>query len=290
MRETALPAAMLLCLVAAAPLSGQEPDWYEVNARRQTDGVRRMEADISYAVGTLKVFPAKDGLLYDARFRYDANRFEPRRRWSVDGTVGRLDLGLEGHGEGMDWRSLNDLDEHDLGSLWVGLGQEIETDLEVEVGAAVVRLDLGGIPLTGLSYKTGASETDLAFEEPNPVRMGEMKLAVGAAELSATGLGNARFDHLVLEGAVGKITLDFSGSWTGDATASISVGLGGLELRIPRDLGVRVRRSGLLASFDAKEFTKVNGELRTSNWDSARYRLDVELSAVLGAIDVEFVR
>lgn len=289
MRDAGLAAVALIGL-AAAPLSAQEPDWYEVTARRQTDGVRALKADIHYAVGELKVFPAREGLLYDTRLRYDAGRFEPDRSWSVVDDVGTLRLGFAGRGEGVDWKAWREVGDDDLGFLSVGLGRDVVTELTVEIGAAIGRLDLGGIPLSRLEYKTGASETEIAFAELNPVRMEEMELAAGAAEFHASGLGNARFDRLSFEGAVGEITLDFTGAWDGDATASISVGLGGLELRLPRDLGVRVRKSGLLASFDSEGFTKVDDAFQTSNWDSARHRLDIELNTVLGAIDVEFVR
>jgi hypothetical protein len=283
-----LAAGAALWLGMAGPLGAQEPDWYEVTARRQTDGVRSVVADIRYAVGELRIFPAREGLLYDAHLRYDARRFEPKRKWSVAGSVGTLHLGVEGTGEDIDWQDL-EIDDDDLGFLAVGLSQNVDTELVVEVGAALTELDLGGIPLTRVEYRTGASQTDISFQRPNPARIGELDLAAGAADFSAYGLGNARFDHLIFQGAVGDITLDFTGAWTADGEATIKMGLGELTLRVPHDLGVRIRKSGFLAAFDKDGFQKVDGAFQTLNWESARYKLDIELKAVLGAIDVEFV-
>ncbi len=294
MRDHSAAVVALAAFLMAGHASAQEPDWYEMTAKRQADGVRSMEADIVYMVGELRIFPARAGLLYDAHLRYDALRFEPSREWSVHDGVGHLRVHFEGRDEGAEWEDLKDLDDGDFGFLSLGLSPDVETALTVAVGAARSRLDLGGIPLTHLEYKTGASETDLAFDVPNPVNMQSMELAAGAADFEATGLGNARFDKLVFQGAIGHVTLDFTGEWDGDgdgeASAKISMGLGGLTLRFPRDLGVRVDKSGILVSFESEGFEKTDGGYRTPNWESASHRLDIDVKAVLGDVDVEFVR
>lgn len=284
MSRTGLSLALLFGL--CAPLAAQQPDWTDLAARRQTDGIRSIEAKITYVAGELEVFAADPDLLYDIGLRYDAARLRPDRIWTEDGNAGRLELSFESVDDsGADWN----MEDGEFGELRLGLSREVPTSLTLEVGAAESRLELGGIPLTGLVYRTGASSTRLRFDTPNPARIGTLELAAGAAEFEAAGLGYANFDRLEFDGAVGDVTLDFSGEWTADAEADIAVGLGALRLVIPRELGVRLEKSGLLAGFNPRDMTKVEGGWQTENYDTAAHRLRIDLKAAFGKVDVQFV-
>jgi hypothetical protein len=283
-RSGGLLAAFLFGLFA--PLPAQQPEWTDLSARRQTDGIRAVEAKVTYVAGELEVGAAEAGLLYDIGLHYDAALLRPERSWKAEGDVGRLELRFESvHDDGVEW----DIDDGEFGKLALGLSREVPTHLTLEVGAAESHLDLGGIPLTGLVYRTGASSTEIRFDEPNPARIGTLELAAGAASFEAAGLGNARFEELEFDGAVGDVTLDFTGEWNGDATADIAVGLGALRIVVPRDIGVRLQKSGFLAGFNPRGMEKVEGGWQTSNFDSAPHRLRIKLKAAFGKVDVQFV-
>lgn len=275
--------AILLALLLPAGAAAQEPDWTDLQFRRQADGIRSLAVDVAYAAGRLEIGPAETGLLYDVDLRYDADRLQPERSWDAKGGTGRLSVRLvPADGDDTDWR----LDGSEAGRLRLGLPADAATELKVEVGAAEARVRLGGIPLTALTYRTGASESEISFDEPNPGRMADMELAAGAAEFRASGLGNARFDRLRFEGAVGNVTLDFRGAWSADAEAEIAMGLGALKLVLPAGVGVEIQKSGLLAGFDPAGMTKAGDAWRTANWEGARYRLRLRLRAAFGRIEV----
>jgi hypothetical protein len=283
MHRAAITLGLLVGL--CAPLGAQESDWTDLSARRQTDGIRSVDARITYVAGELEVGAAEQGLLYDIGLRYDAARLRPERSWTVDGTAGRLDLRFESVGDSdAEW----DFDDDEFGSLRLGLSREVPASLRLEVGAAEATLELGGIPLTGLIYRTGASRTEISFESPNPGRMDRMDLAAGAAEFEVSGLGNAGFEALEFEGAVGDVTLDFTGEWTRDAVAEVSVGLGSLHLILPADVGVRLEKTGFLAGFDPGGMEKVENGWQTQNWDGAEHRLRIDLKAAFGKVDIRF--
>ncbi|MEJ2482768.1 MAG: LiaF-related protein [Gemmatimonadota bacterium] len=284
MRSGGLFAAFLFGLVA--PLAAQQPEWTDFSARRQTDGIRSVEAKVTYVAGELEVRKAEPGLLYDIGLHYDAAILRPERSWKADGDVGRLELRFESvDDDGAEWN----IDDGEFGELVLGLSSEVPTDLTLEVGAAESRLDLGGVPLSGLVYRTGASSTEIRFDSPNPARIGTLELAAGAASFNAAGLGNARFEELEFDGAVGDVTLDFTGEWIADATADIAVGLGALRLVLPRDVGVRLEKSGFLAGFDPRGMEKVDGGWQTTNFEAAPHRLRIKLKAAFGKVDVQFV-
>lgn len=276
--------AAVALLAAATPLTAQEADWTEVRARRQTDGIESVTVDVEYIAGELRVTPTDEGFLYDTHLRYDAARMRPERNWSVTGNTARLELGFEGLGDDGDMDIEFEGDDH--GFLELGLSRDVPTDLRIKVGAALSEVDLSEIPLTGLVYQTGASDTEIRFESPNPAQMKRLELAVGVAEFSATGLGNARFQEFQFKGAVGDVTLDFTGDWSGDASGTIDMGLGSLTLVFPEDLGVRITKKGFLAALDAPGFTKVDGGWQSPVWDSASHHLEIRLVSALGSIEV----
>jgi hypothetical protein len=282
-------AAVMFSLAVATPVTAQSGTWYEMSARRQIVGVRALEADIGYALGRLNVRAAPAGLLYESNLRYDSGRFEPKRSWDLSDGVGTLTLSLSGLDEHWDLEELDEFDDSDLGALDLGLSREVPTVLSVEVGAAEVQMELGGVALQRFIYKTGASETEIAFDTPNPVRMDRLELAAGAADFKAYNLGNARFDAVEFTGAVGDVSLDFTGDWRGSADGEIKMGLGTLNLTFPRDIGVRIEKRGILASFDSSGFDAVDGGFQTSNWDTAESRLTLDIRAAFGDIDVFFV-
>lgn len=287
MRRPAVFAAAL-SLILVSPLAAQDA-WYELSARRQIEGVRALQADIEYAVGRLQVGAAPRGLLYEAKLRYDSRDFEPTRSWSMDGGRGQLGLQVSTLDGNYNLGDLDDFDDSNLGALDLALSREVPTALSVAVGAAVVDMDLGGIALQRLVYQTGASETRIGFETPNPVRMDRLELSAGAAEFTASGLGNARFDYMEFNGVVGDVTLDFSGEWDGSATGNIKMGLGSLQLTFPRDVGVRIEKKSLLAPLDSTGLEAVDGGYQTSNWDTATNTISLDIRAALGSIDVSFV-
>lgn len=283
-----LPALGML-VGGAGALAGQSQEWYEMSSRRQVDGVQTLEADIEYGVGRLDVNPAPTGLLYDIDLRYDARRFEPLRQWTSEAGSARLGLELRGDDGSLDLDDYDDVDSDDFGSLALALSREVPTRLSLGVMAAEARLELGGIALERFVFRTGASETRMSFDEPNPVRMDRLELAAGAADFEANGLGNARFDEFEFTGAVGDVRLDFRGDWEGDATGEIRMGLGALELTFPRDLAVRIEKRGFLASFNSAGFDQVDGGWQTPNWDAAATHLTLAVRAGFGDIDVTFV-
>lgn len=269
-------AILLALLLPAGPASAQ--DWRTVTGTRQYAGEERIEVDVEYGAGRLEIQPARPGLLYHARLRYDAHVFRPELSYDN----GRLRVGLDG-------RRGIDLNADEGGRLELMLGPEPALDLDMAFGAVEADVELGGLRIRALEVSTGASETSLRFSRPNPDRARSVEIKVGAAEFHAVGLGNLNAERVRVEGGVGDITLDFTGEWQGDATASVRMGIGSLTLRLPRGLGVRVRKDSFLASFDGQELVRRGDAYYSENWDAAEHRLTISIDTALSDIDVRWV-
>lgn len=298
-----------LLAVRAATLQAQE--WSEFRSARQSHSITESFAlEIVYGAGVLEIEPAAGELLYDLRMTYDSRKFKPVRRWDLTDGRARLKVGLTTAGDGGDWieaLSSEDVDDGDFdpelsfnlgdlreldessGTLRLRLGQRLPTDLKLTIGAAKSKIELGGVVLSRFEITTGASDTELSFSTPNPIRMAELVIRVGAAEIRTQGLGNARFERFELKSGVGDVVLDFTGAWDGNATGTIRMGIGSLKLRLPADLGVWIRKSTFLTSFTAPGFRKVDDGYRSPSWAGAEHHFELQLDTALGAIDVELV-
>jgi hypothetical protein len=280
-RRAAEAAVLALCLAAAA---GNAQAWRTVTASRQVRGEEGLRVDLQYAAGRIELLPGEAGTLFQSRIRYDADRYEARTEY--DPAVGRLRIGV----------TTDDLPE-DLEldgypqSLRLVLSPAVPLALDLEYGMAIADLDLGGLAVSSAHVKTGGSQSRIVFSAPNRVACDRLEIAVGAAELQVEGLGNARCRHVEFTGGAGEMVLDFTGAWLQDydTSANVTVGLGALTLRLPSDVGVSVQMTKFLAAFEDRGFEREGSRLVSANYDAAPIRLDLELHAVLGDVNVEWV-
>jgi hypothetical protein len=264
-------------LIALAPLPLAAQRWESSALSRADNGERELRVDVEYGAGQLTVEPAAEGTLFRAALRYDANSFEPRMSYDD----GRLRVGINN----AEVRGRNVKG----GSLSLHLSPDALLDLDLAFGAAEAKLELGGLHLNSLEISTGASTTVLSFSQPNAAEAESIELQVGAARLEARGLGNARTERLSVEGGVGEIDLDFSGAWTRDMHATVGMGLGKLILRLPRGLGVRIEKDGLLASIEGDGLNKRDDVYYTTGFEAAARKLTMEIDAAFNTIQIIWV-
>jgi hypothetical protein len=277
-RRAAGAAALLAAL--ALPLAAQQT-WRTMTSARQVTGERRLVVDVQYGAGRLKVEPERGNLLYRMEMRYDESASLPLT--SYDRQSGRLRLGLDSKGR----RRLED--RRGEGRATIALAPSVPMALSLSFGAGDADVRLGGLALENLTLSTGASETRVSFDQPNRTQARAVKLEAGAANLVVTRLGNARAQRIEFEGGVGETTLDFGGAWTRDAQATVNMGLGSVKLRLPRALGVRIRKDSFLASFDSNGMVKRGDAWYSRGYDRSPRKLDIQIDAALGSIDVEWI-
>jgi len=267
-------------MAAASPLPAQT--WRTLTSARQRHGETALTVHVNYGAGEFRLGAAPEGTLYRMELRYDEDRFTPVRDYDAEAT--RLTLGIRGRGGRV---TLGDRRSGEpVPSLDLKLAPDIPLVLDLELGAVKSRVDLGGLALRRVRYRTGASETDLRFSRPNPEDCEELQLEAGAAALRVWSIGNANCRQVRFDGGVGDVTLDFSGAWRGEMVAGLNVAFGTLTLMLPRDAGVSVRVTRFLASFERTGFVKRGDTYYTPGYDTSSRRLALDVRAALGGIDV----
>lgn len=271
-------AAGLLVGLMAVPASAQT--WGDLNGARLRTTEDALQVQVRYGAGSLELHAEEGTNLYRFDLRYDQDVFEPVHVY--DDEVLRIGVRRTEDASNVRTRS--------GGKLELLLSTEVETHLDMQFGAVQADVDLGGLALAGLMVKTGASESRLDVSRPNTARIREATFEAGAAEFTATNLGNLNAQEIRVDAGVGEVKLDFGGEWNQNADIDLNVGLGSVHLTFPRNLGVRLVRSGFLASVDVDGLDKMDDGYYSPNWESADHRVTVDVTAAFGTVRVEWGR
>jgi hypothetical protein len=238
----------------------------------------RLDAKIDFDIGSLEIASDQAPNIYSLNLDYDRIRFEPDIHYEAQGGAeGRLSVQLEST------RKLGIRNRVETNRLRLNLTDSMPVILRLNSGVGESRLSLSGIKLTRLDLEAGVGGTKISAYEPNPVVCERISLENGVGSMEAVGLGNLNFRSLRFEGGVGGASLDFSGEWQEDAEVRIAVGVGGVTIRMPRDIGVRVdAEKNFLSGLQLEDLEKRGSDYYSRNYDSARIRISVRVTTGIG--------
>ncbi|MEO5824374.1 MAG: hypothetical protein ABIR59_00625 [Gemmatimonadales bacterium] len=279
-----LAAVALSCAgaLAALPLSAQTMRSF--TAARGILAERQIIATLDFGAGTVQIGPAAASQLYRMEVRYDADRFQPTQQY--DPRTGILKLGLESIGKsGMRVTSRSQLEQ--VGDFV--FSRTVPLSLSANLGASDANLELGGLTLTDLTVRSGASRATVAFGTPTRGECRHATFTVGAGDIDITGLANAGCREVRLDGGIGRATLDFAGAWKQDARVTVEMSMGVVTLRIPRGIGVRLDASRFLSTLSADGFERDGKTWITPRFDAAKRKITVGLNTTVASIDVVWI-
>lgn len=269
----------LAALTTAAALGAQELETF--TASRQVGRDQSLRVEVAYGAGRFTVGAAPPGTLYRMQLRYDEDVFTPVAEYEP----GRLRLGVDSRKRGR-----IRVGKEESGELQVNLARTVPMDLTLDFGAGRANVDLGGLSLTGLDVHTGAAEARIDVSQPNPSGMEKAEIQVGAADFTARRLGNLNAKRIEVNAGVGDVHLDLTGAWREDGNVSINLGLGSLELRFPRGVGVKLHQKTFLTALDAEGLVKRGDDYYSVDWEKASRRITVDVQAAFGSVDIRWSR
>jgi hypothetical protein len=270
-----------LCLWAGA---AQAQTMRPFSTFRQLHGETRLNARVEYGAGSLRVEPGRPEELYRMNLSYDQDRFVPVS--DFDASSRTVVLGLRATGQG----GVRVVSRNQLRQLArIAISPRADLALDLSLGAVDADVELGGLRISALDLKTGASRATVRFSRPNGMRCRQATFSAGAAEVSVFGLGNSRCDEIGFEGGIGKVLLDFSGGWSSSAHVEVKMAVGEITLRLPRRVGIRLAMDKFLSSFEPAGLVRRGDSFVSPNYDSAERRLDLDISTAVGGVRVEWV-
>ncbi len=137
---------------------------------------------------------------------------------------------------------------------------------------------------TGGPHRGGQYSWDLRLNNQVPLEM-RVELGAGKADLS---LGTLALSKLELNMGVGETVVDLTGDWKNDFEAKIHGGGGQATVKLPRDVGVRVRARGGIGEIRAGELKKDGDTYTNDAYGKSSVTLQVEVEGGIGQINLEF--
>ena len=209
-----------------------------------------LQVEVHLEVGHLMIDQGDPSNLYEADLSFDGGVVEPRLDLQRRGDLARLEFEMK-----QGW-----LDGSPNTRLYLRLNPMVKLDLLAQTGVGESRIDLTGLSTHSFSLSNGVGETTLSMLEANRIPCERVTIHSGVGSLNAIGLGNFGFKELIFSGGVGTAKLDFSGESSQDVDVEIDVGIGCIELRIPRDVGAEIRTGGGFLSKCCRSGFKKKGD------------------------------
>ena len=172
----------------------------------------------------------------------------------------------------------------------IRLGSEIPIAFELELGAGKGDIDLTDLQVKDVKISTGASNVMLKCKKPNLIFSSDIVIESGVSKFTATDLCNLNFHNLKFSGGVGTYKLDFDGKLRQSADVQIEVGLGSINVYVPKTIPAKlVYDDNWLSSFKVDDdFEKTrSGVYETDDFRNASKRLTIRMESGLGSIRVQ---
>jgi hypothetical protein len=160
---------------------------------------------------------------------------------------------------------------------------KLKPDVEYTNGKLVVRQPkVNGLPaLRGIAdYR---NEWSLRLNDEVPMDL-KVDVGAGTSDLQLAGLSLTRLD--VILGA-GIYTLDLSGDWARDLDVTIDAGAADIRVRLPKDIGTRVKIEDGPHTIEATGMTQDGDGYTNAAYGASEVTLQVNMRAGIGRINLE---
>jgi hypothetical protein len=248
---------------------------------------KALESTINFDIGSLEITRAqKDADLYFMDLEYDKASYRPEIQYNsvLSGAEGKFSVDLHSmHRVGIRRQRHNN-------RLRLAFNDSVPLSLRINTGVGDARLSLSGLKLARIEFESGVGGAKMSAYEPNSVPCEYVRLKNGVGGFDAVGLGNLNFKDFEFEGGVGGANLDFTGEWKQGAEIRIKVGVGGVNVRMPRDIGVRVEaEKHFLSGLHLEGFTQKDSTYYSQNYDTAAIKVSVRVETGVGGLKISWL-
>ena len=281
-------AACLLLVFAGCNFEERIPiEMVSINESQPLGNEKALASTIRFDVGSLEISAETDSaLLYTLDLEYDKSGYTPDIDFdpALAGEEGRFSFSLEGT------QRIGIRREGHNNRLRLTFSESMPLNFDITTGVGDARLALSGLKVSSLHIESGVGAANITAYEPNPISCENIRVKNGVGRIEAVGLGNLNFRELEFEGGVGGANLDFTGEWRQDADIRIQVGVGGVHMRMPRGIGVRIDgEKHFLSGMHLDGFIQRDSYHYSENYEDAAVRVSIRVVTGVGGFRISWV-
>ena len=277
----AIVALSASCAMSFEDWSGEE-NYVDFHQSEPAGEEELLRANVELGVGQMEIHPGSEEKAYEVDIHFNELAFSPKVEFERENGRARLQIGLEGSGQSFRKMGQNIMN--------LRLNPATPLELDASTGVGESNIDLSGMLIRSLSLECGVGETTLSVTEPNQSECDRVEVTSGVGAMELIGIGNLSFREFEFQGGVGGSKLDFSGDWSELGDVEIDVGVGGVEILIPRDIGVEVRVSkGFFSEFSMPGFDKQGDTYYSDNINQVEKVVKFRISAGIGGVQSKWI-
>jgi hypothetical protein len=256
-------------------------DSYNFDTRQYKD----LDVSISYGLGELTIGPSDQKNVIEGSITYDKRRITPKIKMESVSSSGVLSIKTEKDKDrGRCKYRLKDFENE----LEFYFPPQIKTDLFLDFGVGDAEIDLTNIAITKLNINCGLSDVEIEINERNKVICKSVSIENGLGDLDVEGLGNLAAEKIDINIGLGSADIDLSGERIYDTDINVDVGLGTLDMVLPKNANIEIFvDASFLSSVDIYGLKqKKNKYWVTPNWDSDNPTISMDVNVGMGSVDI----
>jgi len=243
--------------------------------------VDSLKVSIKFGAGKLDLISGQEDV-FEGNFQYDKSILKPNIRYEILGGTGILTLSQS---------IKKDLDlPFPYKNRWnLKLPSGIPLQLYINTATYNGDIDLTNLQIENFYLNSGASQTNIVFNQPNLIDLKNINIKTGASTIKMLGLANANFDEMNFAGGAGSYIFDFSGKLIKKSKVNIDAGAAKIILKIPSAIGTKIIIKRFPAiKLDVRGFIKINDQTYISpEYGKSDAELDIEIKG--GLVNVEVI-
>lgn len=243
--------------------------------------VDSLKVYIKFGAGKLDLISGEEDV-FKGNFQYDKSILKPNIQYEILEETGILTLSQS---------IKKDLDlPFPYKNRWnLKLPPGIPMQLYINTATYSGDIDLTNLQIENFYLNSGASQTDILFNQPNLIDLKNINIKTGASTINISGLANANFDKMNFTGGAGSYTFDFSGKLTKKSKVSIDAGAAKIILKIPSTIGTKIIIKRFPAvKLDIRGFIKIDDQTYVNpEYGKSVAELDIEIKG--GLVDVDII-
>lgn len=214
-------------------LAPEEPAAIPDNTIFRRGGTVRLDL----SEGEFTIYPAGEGEGLRVEAVYDDNLYDLTQdfevladsTWTYDLQFHQTETGFRGFMRSIFARGPST-------ELKIFLPRDVPLDLVTRIAKGGVETELGGLWLRSADLEGRMGGFALAVSRPLREPMESLRIRTSMGGFEAEGLGNASPRRLDVASRMGGGDVGMNGAWLNDCQARFSVNMGGLAVRMPRDV------------------------------------------------------
>lgn len=292
MKPRIIPLLIVFGLVASSfSLTPSDKEVSKIDRKIPFSGEKKLYVSMKVSTGYLFIQKNEGEDLFSGEFLFEKE--SPDVNYEKLGDDGRLTIRFYDR-----WKKskeeessrITSIDELFDNECTLKFSPRIPIGMDLEFGVFKGDLDLTDLKIESLRMEAGVCKGTVEFNKPNRVLLETLGVEAGVGKLVMTGLGNANFEELSFDGGLGSYELYFDGDLKQSASVDINMGMGKLNLYLPRSVGVRLKvNKSFLSSLSIDEIYKKHNYYFNENWGKTAASLDINIDTGLGKINVEWL-